>query len=80
VHSCCCELDFGFIVPRSQNHETGSDISVDKLKALTGWTEASGFGKPPAAEISVFTTACRRVVHPNKSFEIDTAGMSPGVE
>jgi hypothetical protein len=67
-------------VPRSQNHEIGSDISVDKLTALTGRTGASGFGNPPAAEISVFTTACRRVVQPNKSFEMGTAGLSLGVE
>ena len=66
VRSCYCELNFRFVNPRSQNRKTGYDISVDKLKALTGWTEASGFDNPTAAQISVFTTACRQVVQPTK--------------
>jgi len=66
VRSCYCELNFKFIAPRSRNLETGYDISVDKLKALTGLTEASGFNNPTAADIILFTKACRQVVQPTK--------------
>jgi hypothetical protein len=66
VRSCCVKLNFRFYSPEKSKLETGYDTPVYKLKALAGWNDASGFDNSPAAEMSILTTASRKVVQPNQ--------------